>query len=215
MPLKIHAFPLSPRGFKALVVANHVGADYEFCLLDLTKGEQTKPAYAALNPNKKMPTLEDGAFALWESNAIIEYLAATHPEARLLPTDVRGRADVMRWLFWESTTWDTACAILAFERAVKALFGGGDPDPVEVEKGLKKFGFAATILNGQLAGRRFVCGDTLTVADFAIGAAMILAEPAQLPLDAYPEIQRWRASLEALPAWGRTLAMQTAPAAAA
>ena len=214
MTLKIHAFPLSPRGFKALVVANHVGADYEFCFLDLTKGAQAAPEYAALNPNKKMPTLESGDFALWESNAIISYLAATHPNAGLLPSNERERADVTRWLFWDLSTWDPACATLIFENFVKGLFRGEGPDSAEVQKGMDKFNFAAAILDAQLKGKRFLRGNDLCVADFALAAPLIAAQQAKFPLEAYPEIRRWAAAMADLPAWRKTLAMQAQSAAA-
>ena len=213
--MKIHAFPPSPRAFKVLLVATHLGADYELCFCDLTKGAQKSDAYTALNPNQKMPTLEDGDFKLWESNAIILYLAAKSPAAGLLPSDDKARADVMQWMFWESTTWDPAIATLVFERVVKGLFGGGAPDPVEVEKGLQKFKRAADILNAHLKGRDTICGDRLSLADFAVAADLTMAEAAQLPLEPYPEIRRWSARLAGTPAWQAARAMQQAPAAAA
>jgi glutathione S-transferase len=210
MALKLHVFPPSPRSFKVLAVAHQLGIDYEFAFCDLTKGDQKSAAYTALNLNQRVPTLEDGDFKLWESNAIIQYLATRKPESGLLPRDERGRADVARWQFWESTTWDPACAILIFERAVKRFFGGGAPDPVEVEKGLQRFNRAASVLDAHLRGRDYVCGDRLTLADFAIGAALTMAEPAQLPLESYGEIRRWAGKLTELPAWKKTRAMQTA-----
>jgi glutathione S-transferase len=213
--MNIHAFPPSPRAFKVLLVATHLGADYELCFCDLTKGAQKSDAYTALNPNQKMPTLEDGDFKLWESNAIIAYLAAKSPAAGLVPSDDKARADVMQWMFWESTTWDPAIATLVFERVVKGLFGGGAPDPVEVEKGLQKFKRAADILNAHLKGRDYISGDRLSLADFAVAADLTMAEAAQLPLEPYPEIRRWSAGLAGTPAWQAARAMQQAPAAAA
>jgi glutathione S-transferase len=206
----MHVFPPSPRAFKVLVVAHHLGLDYELALCDLTKGDQKSATYTAINPNQRMPSLEDGDFRLWESNAIIQYLATKKPESGLLPADERSRADVARWQFWESTTWDPACAILVFERVIKAFFGRGGPDPVEVEKGLERFHRAAKVLDAHLRGRTHICGNRLTLADFAIGADLTMAEPAQLPLEAYGEIRRWAGMLADLPAWQRTRAMQTA-----
>ncbi len=208
MSLKLHVFPLSPRSFKVLSVANHLGIDYELKLVDLSKGDQARPEYAAININKKAPALEEDGYCLWESNAIIQYLASKKPESGLLPKDERARADVSRWQFWESTTFDPACAILIFERVVKGLFGRGGPDPAEVEKGLVRFNQAAAVLNEHLKGKPYLCGNHLTIADFAVGADLIMGVPAQLPLDAYPEIRRWYASLDALPAWKKTLAAQ-------
>jgi len=206
MSLRIHAFPLSPRGFKALVVANHIGIPYDFALVDLTKGAQRSPEFTALNLNQRMPVLEEDGFCLWESNAIIQYLATMKPELGLLPKDERARADVSRWMFWESAHWDQACAILVFERFVKGAFGLGAADPAEVEKGLAQFNRAAKVLDQHLKGRKFLCGDRLTVADFSVGAALIMAEKAQFPLEPYGEIRRWYAQLTALPAWQKTLA---------
>ena len=214
MTLKLHAFPLSPRGFKVLVVANHIGIDYEFCLCDLRNGGQRTPEFAALNPNQKMPVLEDGAFSLWESNAIIHYIAARQSDSGMMGADAQARADVLRWLFWESTTWDPACATLVYENAVKGLFGLGEPDPAEVEKGLQRFNAAARILNAQLTGRAFIRGAQITLADFAVGSALTATQMAKLPVDSYPEIKRWSDQLQALPAWRQTLEMQALPAAA-
>jgi len=210
MSMKLHVFPPSPRSFKVLVVAHHLGLDCELALCDLTKGEQKSASYAALNPNQRVPALEEGDLKLWESNAIVQYLATKKPESGLLPVDERGRADVARWQFWESTTWDPACAILVYERAVKQFFGGGAPDPVEVEKGLRRFHRAAKVLDAHLRGRSYVCGNRLTLADFAIGADLTMAAPAQLPLESYGEIRRWSALLADLPAWQRTRATQNA-----
>jgi glutathione S-transferase len=214
MKLKLHAFPLSPRSFKVLAVANHLGLEYDLVICDLTKGEQRRPEYGAINPNHKVPALEDGGFKLWESNAMILYLAYLKPEAGLLPQDGRARADVAQWSFWESTTWDPAVAILAFERGVKALLGLGAPDPAEIAKGEHKLKAAAAILDAHLKGRKFVCGEQLTLADFAIGSALILQQMAQLPLEPYAEIRRWGEQLKVLPAWRETLALQQQPAAA-
>jgi len=83
-----------------------------------------------------------------------------------------------------------------------------------VEKGLTKFHRAAKVLNAHLKGRNYICGGQLTVADFSIGAPLIMAVPAQFPLEDYPEIRRWYAQLAALPAWQKALAMGQMPQAA-
>src|SRR5262249_47226188 len=101
MAIELYVFPPSPRAFKVLAVANHLGLDYELRFLDLPKGAHKTPQYAALNPNVRMPTLKDGDYALWESNAIGQYLAGKKPDAGLLPRDERARLDVTRWQFWD------------------------------------------------------------------------------------------------------------------
>ncbi|HWA02902.1 MAG TPA: glutathione S-transferase family protein [Rhizomicrobium sp.] len=215
MSLRIHALPASPRGFKVISFANHVGIPYEFVLCDFTKGTQKTPEFTRLNPNQRMPVLEEDGWPLWESNAILQYLATKKPEMNLLlQRDERGRADVSRWMFWESAHWDPACVILVFERVVKPLFGRGAPDPAEIEKGLERFHRVAEVLDGHLKGRRFICGDTITTADFSVGAAFLMADAASFPLESYGEIRRLKDTLAALPAWQKALELVEMPKAA-
>jgi glutathione S-transferase len=85
---------------------NHLALDCEIRPIDLGRSDQLTPEYIALNPNKKMPTLEDDGFVLWESNAILFYMAAKCPDSGLWPSDLKGQADVLRWLAWQSAHWD-------------------------------------------------------------------------------------------------------------
>lgn len=213
---ELYVFPPSPRAFKVMAIANHLGIEPSLHVVDLLKGEQKSPQYAALNPNMRMPTLRDGNYVLWESNAILQYLAAKRPESGLLPADEKGRLDVTRWQFWDLAHWDPACAVFIFEHVVKSVvLKSGEPDPAALAKGAESFHRAAQVLDGQLKGKKFVTGDTLTVADFSLGAPMNYAEMARFPVETYSEIKRWYGSLRALPAWQTTLAQCTAPAAAA
>jgi glutathione S-transferase len=216
MSIELYVFPPSPRAFKVMAVANYLGLDWTLRLVDLPKGEQKAPQYAALNPNMRMPTLKDGDYVLWESNAICQYLAGKTPESGLLPRDERARLDVTRWQFWDLAHWDPACAVFAFEYVAKPLvLRTGEPDMAAIAKGTEAFHRAAKVLDGQLAGKRFVTGEALTVADFSLGAPMKLAEMAHYPIEPYGEVKRWYATLSALPAWQKTLAQTAMPAASA
>jgi len=214
MSIEIYAFPPSPRAFKVMAVANHLGLDWTLRMLDITKGEQQAPQYAALNPNMRMPTLKDGEYVMWESNAICQYLAGKKPESGLLPKDEHARLDVTRWQFWDMAHWDPTCAIFAFEYLVKpVVLKLGEPDMAAVAKGTENFHRSAKVLDGQLKDKRFVTGDPLTLADFSLGAAMKLADIAHYPVEPYGEIKRWYATLCTLPAWQKTLAQTAMPAA--
>ena len=207
MTIEIYAFPPSPRGFKPMAVANHLGLDWTLRMIDLRKGEQKTAQYAALNPNMRMPTLKDGDYVLWESNAILQYLAGKRPESGLLPKDERARLDVTRWQFWDLAHWDPTCAVFIFENVVKpVVLKSGEPDQAALAKGAEQFHRAAKVLDDQLKRNKFVAGDRLTVADFSIGAPLNYAEMARMPLASYPEIARWHGTLRALPAWQKTLA---------
>jgi glutathione S-transferase len=214
--MELYIFPPSPRAFKVMAVANHLGIEWHLRFVDLIKGDQKSPEYAVLNPNIRMPTLKDGDYVLWESAAINQYLAGKKPESGLFPKDERGRLDVTRWQFWDLAHWDPAMAIYLFENVVKpVVMKSGSPDPAALAKGDELFHRSARVLDAQLKGRRFVTGDTLTLADFALGSPLNYAEMGRIPLEPYHEIKRWHATLKALPAWQKTLAQCALPAAAA
>lgn len=214
MSLKLHVFPLSPRAFKAMWGAAHLGIVYEPVLVDFSKGGSRTPQFLALNPNARMPVLEDGDFVLWESDAILQYLADLNPEAGLLPRDPKARLQVVKWQFWNGAHWDSACAIFAFENYVKKLFGRGEPAPAEIARGNEQFARNAPVLEAQLQKHRYVAGDALTIADISLGAMFWIAEQAQFPLEEYRAIQRWAADLKSLPSWQQaaTTAMGMMPA---
>jgi len=216
MTIELYVFPASPRAFKVMALANHLGIDTNLRFVDLVKGDHKNPEFAALNPNMRMPVLKDGEYILWESNAIEQYLAMKKPESGLLPRDEHKRLDVTRWQFWDLAHWDPACAIFLFENVVKpVVLKSNEADPAALAKGAELFHCAAKVLDDQLKGKRFVTGDTLTIADFSLGAPLNLANMARLPVESYGEIKRWHATLTALPAWQKTLAQWALPTAAA
>jgi glutathione S-transferase len=152
MEMKLHVTPPSPRAFKVVATLHHLGLDAELAIVNLLNGDQMRPEFAALNPNRRMPVLEDDGFVLWESNAIMQYLASKRPEAGLWPSEARRQADVSRWQCWELAHWERACGTLVFERFVKGRFGQGDPDPDEVARGERDFHQVAQILDQHLRG---------------------------------------------------------------
>ena len=157
--MKLHVFPPSPRATKVTALANHLGLECELHVVDLFKGEQHQPGFAALNPNERMPVLEDDGFVLWESNAILHYLASKKPGSGLWPSDAKGQADVLRWHSWEAAHWFPACAILAFEHLIKKITGQGEPNPQEVARGEEQFHRHAKVLNAHLRGRKWLVGN--------------------------------------------------------
>jgi glutathione S-transferase len=212
MSLKLYVFPPSPRAFKVLLAAHQLGIDYEMRLVDLTKGDQKAPSFLAMNPNGRMPVLDDDGLVIWESNAIVEYLASKAGGA-WLPRESRDRLALTKWLYWESNHWDPTCAIFVFERLVKPFFGLGETSEAEIAKAETTFHRLAAVLNGELDKHRFVTGDALTIADLSIASSLSVADRVNYPLENYRAIQRWHADLKALPAWTRAAALQQPPEA--
>lgn len=205
MSLKLHVFPVSPRAFKVLAVAEYLRLDYELCAIDLTKGEHKTEAFTAMNPNQRMPVMEDNGFVLWESNAILQYLAGKRPESGLLPADPVKRALVNQWQFWDMAHWDPACATLIFEQLVKRLLQKAPPDAAKVAEGLERFARVAKVLDAHLAHRAFVVGDSVTLADFSLGSALNVSQSARIPMDDYANIARWFERLTELPGWRKCM----------
>ncbi len=184
---------------KACAVAKYLGSPVEFMRIDLAKGENKTPAFLAINPNGKVPALTDGTVRLWEADAIMGYLAKA-ARSDLLPGDER-LVDVMRWLSWSSNHFTRHAGNLYFQHIIKPAFLKAEPDPMAVEEAtgfLKQFG---AVLNDHLKGRKYLVGDALTIADFSVAVTLPYAEKAKLPLGGFPEIERWHARLNELPAW--------------
>jgi glutathione S-transferase len=186
---------LNPR--KACAVARYLNSPVEFVRVDAAGG-QVPAEFAAINPNRRVPVLEDGDLTLCESNAIMIHLARK-AGSDLWPEDER-QIEVLRWLFWDANHFSRHAGQLYFQGVIKPMFGRA-PDPTAVAEATGFFRTFAKILDDHLRDRRYLLGDTLTVADFAVGAALPYAAQAQMPLAEFPAIERWHSRLNQLPAW--------------
>jgi glutathione S-transferase len=108
---------------------------------------------------------------------------------------------VNRWLFWSAHHFAPAVAVLGWENMVKGFVGAGAPDPIEVKRGETAVTLCAKILDGYLAGREWLCGNALTLADFAVAAPLMHIVPAKLPMTPYANIQSWFERVQSLAAW--------------
>ena len=100
---------------KVEAVISHLALSVDIKYLGLTTGELYSDVFLSLNPNGKVPTLVDGDFVLWESNAIMQYLCEHSEDEQLFPSESKTRADITRWQFWEVTHFNKAFATIAFE----------------------------------------------------------------------------------------------------
>jgi glutathione S-transferase len=195
---------------RAIVTAFHLGAPVELVRVDLGHAEHRQPAYLRLNPNGKVPTLEDAGFVLWESHAIQQYLADITPGQTVYPVAPRERADVNRWLFWSAQHFTPGVGVLNWEHRRKAMLGAGAPDPREIERGERMVLDGARLLDAHLTSRRWLAQDRLTIADLAVAAPLMQTVPARLPVQPFVHLQRWFAEIEQLDAWQRAVALDTA-----
>ena len=201
--MRLYHNPMSSNARRTLMTAIHLDLPVELAEVDLMNMDDRR-RLGELNPNVKVPVLADGTFLLWESCAIMQYLAGKAPGQTLYPEAAQARADVDRWMFWCAQHFAPAIGVLTWERAWKGMTGCGDADPLEVARGERELAECAFVLDNHLAGRSWVCGDSLTLADFALAAPMMYSDKVALPLAQYDHLQAWFARVQQLPAWQET-----------
>ena len=202
--MQVFADPITVNCRKVLAGLAFLEAPFERVHVDYFKAEHKEPAYLALNPNASVPALADGDFVLWESNAILQYAADKLGRDSAYPKDLQRRADINRWLLWESSSWFPNCYAFLVENCVKPLLGAS-PDPAVLDAQAVQFHKLAGILDARLARHPWVCGDAPTIADIALAAPMHMHSEQKLPLADHPNLQRWMTErIEVLPCWQNT-----------
>lgn len=202
--MKLHVTPGSPNCRKVEAALRHFGGTVSLEVIDIFAGTHKSPAYLALNPNGKLPILEDGDTVLWESNAILTYLFADKEGDSASPGGRAQLCDRLRWLFWESAHYGRAVGDLVWERFAKPRFGLGETDAVRVADATARFHQFAPVLDGQLSDRPFVLGDAVSTVDFSLASQAALIDAARVPYREYPHVAAWYDRLATVPAWRET-----------
>jgi glutathione S-transferase len=172
--MKLYSFSPTPNNRKVEAFIKHFDLPVEIHSMGFKEQENKTEAYLKMNPLGKAPVLEDGDFTLWESNAILCYLATLFPQTNCLPTDPKERADVDRWLYWQ------AFHLLHTIVAVRDKGKDAQKD-IDMHLGL---------LNGQLEGKEFVLGD-LSLVDFAISPYLLGRHGQAIDYTNFPNVRAW------------------------
>jgi glutathione S-transferase len=197
----LHTFVGSPNGRKVETVIRHLGLAVEIVYHDFFGGALRTPGFRALNANGKVPVLVDGPFVLWESNAIIQYLADQAGDDALFPRAPQARADVVRWLCWEQVHFNKAFGTLGFEAVAKPKFGLGPTNHALVAWAQGELVHLAPVLEAHLAGRHTVVGDTVTLADYALAKLETYRAPAPFDWSPYRRINQYFDRIRQLGPW--------------
>jgi glutathione S-transferase len=193
--MKLYQSPMSAAALKVRAVLNELGMSCELVDVAMSQREHKSPAFLAMNPNGKVPVLEDEGFHLWESNAILCYLAAKKPEGGLLLTDPRGMALMHQWLQWQATTLSSSTLDVMME-TIYARMMGRQKDEQKYAAGLAKVRIDLGVMETSLAGKEYFCGK-LTIADFSLLSSLFLRAPMGVDLEGFPNVKAWAARLEA------------------
>jgi glutathione S-transferase len=190
--LRLYRFPLSGHSHRAELMLSLLGLPAELITVDLPRKEHKQPAFLAKNRFGQVPVLEDGAFTLADSNAILVYLGERYDtEHRYWPADAEGRAQVQRWL---SVAAGQLAAGPNAARLVRVFNA-----PLDHELATRKAHELFALLEEELSARPFLVGSSPTVADVALYSYSAHAPEGGVSLDGYPAVRAWLSRIEALP----------------
>lgn len=181
---------------KVVWCADELGIEYKRIDAGGKFGLVDTPAYLRMNPNGLVPVIDDDGFVLYESNAIVRYLACKAGATSLWPEEARARADVDRWMEWQSTGYTPAMGP-AFVQLIRTAPEKRDIGAIEASR--VKSEKHSAILDAHLADRRFVAGDRFTVADIVIGCATHRWLHLPVERSVRPNLQRWYDEIAARP----------------
>ena len=185
---------------KVLWCLDELGLEYERHDAGMAYGVVDTDAYRALNPNRRVPTLRDGDLTLWESNVIVRYLAARYGAGGLAPADPAAHAIADQWMDWQQTTLH-ADVTFVFWGQIRGR--RENQDPAKVAAASANLALLWSLLDGQLADRPFVAGDTLTMGDIPVGCAMWRWWNLDLEKPDLPRLYAWHERLQERPGFRR------------
>jgi GST-like protein len=196
----------TPNGHKVTIFLEEAEEPYRLIPVNLTTGEQFLPEFLRISPNNKMPAIVDhapsdggGPLSLFESGAILEYLGTK--TGRFLPSELRARAEVMEWLFWQM-------AGLGPMLGQNHHFAQSAPEkiPYAIDRYVKETARLYRVLDTRLAGRDFIAGD-YSIADMACHPWIASYARQSMRLEDFPNVKRWFEVLAARPAVQRAYAL--------
>lgn len=211
MGLKHYTCSWAPNPFKVRLAFAELGVPAEHVEMDVRSRENRRPAFMQINPNGRLPVLEDGDFTLWESNAILAYLGRKFPEKKLWPepSHAQGEADALRWLFYETGTLQPPAADVWWARWLTPRMNRGNtaqvaPPEIPTEQVMAGVERPMNVLNDHIRTREWML-DRFTLVDCAIAAPLLMLELSNVSIDRWAGVasywRRWktRASFDATP----------------
>lgn len=181
---------------KVLWTIAELGLAFERTDAGMQFGVTNSPEYKAMNPNSLIPTLDDDGFVLWESNVIVRYLATKYGMGTLCPSDIEERFLAERWMDWQTTALYPA-VVPAFMGLIRNVAELATPAALEVAR--KRSEHWLAVLEPNLAGRDFLNGGTLTMADIPAGATVNRWYRLPIGREPHPNMERWLARLRTRP----------------
>jgi len=200
--MRLYFSPFSSNSHRVLAVAAELGVSLELEEIDLSAGQQQTESFLALNPNGKVPVLRHDDLVLWESTAIINYLAETAQSRLLWPSSPSARAELFKWQSWTLNHFVRVSDVFLFENVVKGFFGLGEPNAAALATAHDDMCALYKLLDDVLAASAFLIGDTCSLADHHLYPAFNIKHHLQLPpLGPYPGLSRWAGAMSESNGW--------------
>jgi glutathione S-transferase len=174
------------RAFRAIWIAKELGLDYRHVPIETGTAGARKPDYLAINPNGRLPAIDDDGFVLWESLAITLYLAKKHAPGRLYPATLEGEAKAWQWSLWSVQEVDRGVNIWSLH-AIR--LPPAERNSQLREDALKVIAAPFRVLDGALADRAYLLGPEFTVADLNVAA--VISRAMEMDLSATPRLADW------------------------
>lgn len=194
--LKIWGRTSSVNVQKVMWAVAELGLAHERVDAGLHYGQVNEPWYRAMNPNGRVPVIDDDGFVLWESNAVVRYLAAKHGAGGLWADDLRVRADGDRWMDWALSTMAPIMTPL-FWGMIRTPKDKQNPEAIESDR--VKMEEVMKILDARLARAPYVAGDTLTMGDIPVGCFTYRWYALPMPHGEHPHLAAWYERLKSRP----------------
>lgn len=185
----IYYHPLSFPSLAPVFAAEALNAEYQLKLVDLAKGEQTSPEYLAVNPYGKVPALKDGDFTMAESAAMMRYLARKN-KSSFYPDEPQAQAKVDQWMDYVNHHIRTNVGKVHFNRTLAAMMGA-EVDEKSLADGQRFLDSNVPAIEDCLSRQPYLCGDTMTLADIALVAALEPSDMSRIDLSKYPSLTKW------------------------
>ena len=191
--MKLYDHPLSGNCYKARLLLSHLGVEYEKIKVELFEGEHKSDSFTKLNPNQKIPVLIDGDYTIWESNAVVLYIAKKFSPNSYFAEDPMGFGTTVQWTVFGKTSIDP---YLAVSRYYLKFLGDGNYDKDALETLQQQGRNSLRIMDDHLSSNDFLAGE-YSVADMCCYPYILLADEGGVDIAEYPNVERWCRSIEA------------------
>lgn len=205
--MELYWHPISGNSRKAVMALEEVGVDYALHQVDILHGAQHTPEYRRLNPNALVPTLVDGPMVLWESSAIVYYLADVHPNARLFSNDPVQQANIVRWLVWQPV--QVMPCIRRLREQTVMLGPGQTADADAMAQAKQDLSACFRLVGDALGASPYLCGE-FSAADIVMLPHMWYAMN-DMKMNLPAQLADYVARLAERPSWRAVLARAGAP----